>query len=117
MDHGRTGPKGALGGSDGGLNTVVVDQGGRTYHPPHLSKDQDITIRPGDRVMVSTPGGGGFGDPLRRAPRLVASDTASGYYSVEQARNMFAVILTDDGAVDGPATESLRSGRARAAAQ
>ena len=117
MDHGRTGPKGALGGSDGGLNTVVVDQGGRIYHPPHLSKDQDITIRPGDRVMVSTPGGGGFGNPLRRAPKLVANDVAGGYYSTEQARDMFAVILTDDGAVDGPATESLRSRRAKAAAE
>ena len=117
MDHGRTGPKGALGGSDGGLNTVVVDQGGRMYHPPHLSKDQDITIRPGDRVMVSTPGGGGFGNPLRRAPKLVANDVAGGYYSTEQARDMFAVILTDDGAVDGPATESLRSRRAKAAAE
>ena len=117
MDHGRTGPKGALGGSDGGLNTVVVDQGGRIYHPPHLSKDQDITIRPGDRVMVSTPGGGGFGNPLRRAPKLVANDVAGGYYSTEQARDMFAVILTDDGAVDGPATEALRSRRAKAAAE
>jgi len=116
MDHGRTGPKGALGGSDGGLNTVVIEQDGRAYHPPHLSKDQDITMRPGDRVMVSTPGGGGFGDPLRRASGLVANDVASGYYSVKQARDRFGVILTDDGVVNGPATELFREQRAKTAA-
>ena len=68
MDHGRTGPQGVLGGKDGGINTVEVSQGGKTYRPPHLSKDQDIEIGVGDVVRVSTPGGGGFGDPARRKP-------------------------------------------------
>jgi N-methylhydantoinase B len=36
---------------------VAVSQGGKTYKPPHLSKDQDIEIGVGDVVRVSTPGG------------------------------------------------------------
>src|SRR5476649_2028107 len=44
MDHGRVGPQGALGGSDGGVNTVAIDQHGVEYRPPHLSKDQDIKL-------------------------------------------------------------------------
>ena len=89
MDHGRTGPQGVLGGKDGGTNTVEVSQGGKTYRPPHLSKDQDIEIGVGDVVRVSTPGGGGFGDPARRKPEAIARDIARGYYSEAEAREKF----------------------------
>jgi len=89
MDHGRTGPQGARGGEAGGVNTVSVDQKGRTYHPPHLSKDQDIEIGVGDVVRVSTPGGGGFGDPAKRRPEAIARDIARGYYTAEQAKSRF----------------------------
>src|SRR5712675_315634 len=89
MDHGRTGPQGVLGGKDGGVNTVEVSQGGKTYRPPHLSKDQDIEIGVGDVVRVSTPGGGGFGDPAKRKPEAIARDVARGYYSEAEAREKF----------------------------
>jgi len=49
-------------GGAGGVNTVAVTQGGKTYNPPHLSKDQDIAMGVGDIVRGSTPGGGGFGE-------------------------------------------------------
>jgi N-methylhydantoinase B len=89
MDHGRTGPQGVLGGKDGGTNTVEVSQGGKTYRPPHLSKDQDIEIGVGDVVRVSTPGGGGFGDPAKRDPAAITRDVARGYYSEAEAREKF----------------------------
>jgi N-methylhydantoinase B len=89
MDHGRTGPQGVLGGAAGGVNTVCVSQGGKTYRPPHLSKDQDIEIGVGDVVRVSTPGGGGFGDPAKRKPEAIARDVAKGYYSEAEAREKF----------------------------
>ena len=114
MDHGRTGPLGALGGSDGGLNTVAIERKAGEYKPPHLSKDQDIELEPGDLIRVSTPGGGGYGDPLRRDPRKVAGDVASGYYTREQAQALFGVALAADGSVDAARTDSLRA-RKRAA--
>ena len=110
MDHGRFGPLGALGGRDGGVNKVVVTRGGETYIPPHLSKDQDILIRAGDKVRVSTPGGGGFGDPLTRDPALVLRDVRRGYYTAEQVAELFAVVVAED-AVDATATEALRARR------
>ncbi len=97
MDHGRTGPLGALGGAEGGVNKVAVDISGREYRPPHLSKDQDIQLTPGDRIRVSTPGGGGYGDPRRRDPAKVAQDVARGYYSREQAEKLFGVRFKPDG--------------------
>ena len=110
MDHGRTGPRGALGGRDGGLNRVVVERKGETYQPPHLSKDQDIRLAVGDTVTVCTPGGGGFGDPMMRDPELVARDLRRGYYAPDQAREMFGVVVDPETlAVDAAATEAERT--------
>jgi len=108
MDHGRYGPQGALGGKDGGVNRVRMVRDGIAYVPPHRSKDQDIAIHTGDMIEVSTPGGGGFGDPLRRAPELVARDVAKGYYAREQTRESFGVVLRDDGTIDREATAAVR---------
>jgi len=109
MDHGRFGPRGALGGDDGGMNRVHVRVGDADYTPPHLSKDQDIALRPGDVVTVSTPGGGGYGDPLRRDPISVARDVQRGYYTEADARERFRVVLAPDGTLDQTATEALRT--------
>ena len=90
MDHGRVGPQGVLGGSDGGVNKVLIEQQGKSYRPPHLSKDQAILVQEGDRICVSTPGGGGYGKPEERDPALIARDVARGYYTAEEAREKFA---------------------------
>ena len=109
MDHGRTGPLGALGGADGGVNKVRIERGGKSYVPPHLSKDQDIALLPDDRIYVSTPGGGGFGDPLKRDPQRVARDVTRGYYTAKQAESLFGVCIGADGAVDTKRTGTLRN--------
>jgi N-methylhydantoinase B len=91
MDHGRFGPKGALGGADGGINNVrVVRTDGSTYVPLHLSKDQDIQLEAGDVVAISTPGGGGFGDPAKRDPASIARDLARGYYTEDEIARLFS---------------------------
>ena len=89
MDHGRTGPLGALGGENGGLNRVTVIRDGKAHVPPHLSKEQDIPLKAGDRVQVNTPGGGGYGDPHQRDQAAVKHDIAMGYYSAEDAGARF----------------------------
>jgi N-methylhydantoinase B len=114
MDHGRVGPQGALGGGDGGVNRVSIQRNNTLYTPPHLSKDQDIELAPGDVVRVSTPGGGGYGDPFRREPQKVARDVSRGYYTREQAEQLFGVALRADGSPDPERTATLR-GQRRAA--
>ena len=89
MDHGVFGPPGAAGGSAGGLNTVRVRLNDADYVPPHRSKDQDIELHAGDVVSVSTPGGGGYGDPRRRDPAAVALDFTRGYYTEAQIGERF----------------------------
>jgi N-methylhydantoinase B len=112
MDHGRFGPQGALGGSDGAPNTVTVWRGGVAHTPEHLSKEQDIPLSPGDRVHVRTPGGGGYGDPLTRAPEAVAEDVRLGRYTAEAACALFGVALRGiPPEVDEGETARLRQGR------
>jgi N-methylhydantoinase B len=112
MDHGRFGPQGARGGRDGGMNRVRIVRGGVEYVPPHRSKDQGIEIRAGDAIEVFTPGGGGFGDPLCRPAGRVARDVAKGYYTSDQARVWFGVVLRPDGEVDAAATAAARTAAA-----
>ena len=109
MDHGRFGPQGVLGGKDGGVNKVQIEHNGQTYVPPHLSKDQNIHVQAGDTICVSTPGGGGYESSLKRNPELVRNDVQRGYYTVQQAQDLFGVVLTSEGLVDGNATQKLRS--------
>jgi N-methylhydantoinase B len=95
MDHGRVGPQGVLGGEDGGVNSVTVFRDGKAHVPPHLSKEQDIPLRAGDRVRVGTPGGGGYGDPRQRDPEAVLADVRMGYYTPEQAVERFGVSISE----------------------
>src|SRR5262245_23145277 len=94
MDHGRFGPQGALGGEDGMVNQVIVFRGGKPHVPPHLSKEQDIALKAGDRVRVGTPGGGGYGDPRERDPKQVDENIRLGYYTAEQVREMFGIVVS-----------------------
>lgn len=113
MDHGRTGPLGALGGQEGEPNSVTVWRDGKPHVPEHLSKEQDIPLRAGDRVEVGTPGGGGYGHPHERPAGAVLHEVRQGYYTAEQARERFGVVLTADGAsIDAEATGKLRAGSA-----
>jgi N-methylhydantoinase B len=53
-------------------------------------------------IRVSTPGGGGYGDPLRRDPARVARDVMRGYYSREEAEQLFGVRWRPDGSAYRP---------------
>jgi N-methylhydantoinase B len=107
-DHGRFGPPGVLGGKHGGTNQIRVHRAGDVYQPEHYSKDQGIVLDDGHYVTVSTPGGGGYGSPLARDPNSVATDVRRGYYTCQQARERFGVILSVDFEVDAAATRNLR---------
>ena len=112
MDHGRYGPPGARGGADGAPNTIEVVRGGVSHVPQHLSKEQDIAMRPGDRVRVGTPGGGGYGDPFARDAEAVAEDVRLGRVSAKDAAALYGVAVAD-GAVAPAATDALRARRDR----
>ncbi len=66
----------------------------------------------GDVLAVTQGGGGGYGDPLERAPALVAADVRDGYVSYERARRDYGIIVDPrSGQVDALATERERGDR------
>lgn len=89
MDHGRFGPPGVEGGGDGAPNIVRIHRDGQVFVPEHLSKDQDIPLKAGDRVEVMTPGGGGYGPARERDSALIARDVRRGYYTPDEAARLF----------------------------
>jgi N-methylhydantoinase B len=73
-----------------------------------------IEMARGDTFHHVSAGGGGFGSPLDRDPRLVLEDVLDEKVSPAAAREHYGVVLAADGrAVDEPATTALRAGLRR----
>jgi len=63
----------------------------------------------GDFFHCYYQGGAGYGDPIDREPERVLRDVLNRWVSAEFAREVYGVVLTDDGeSVDAPATEQRR---------
>ncbi len=50
------------------------------------SKYSNVPIKPGERVSVKAPGGGGYGDPKKRDRRAIVDDVVDGFISREKAK-------------------------------
>jgi N-methylhydantoinase B len=62
-----------------------------------------------DVARLVTGAGGGYGDPVTRDPQLVWEDVRSGFITLDQARDIYRVVLDPATlAVDEDATRELR---------
>ena len=86
MDHGRTGPHGLMGGSEGAKNVIEIVHDGKAVTPLHDSKGEGFELKAGDTVQVRTPGGGGYGNPNERSPELIDRDIRRGYFGVSSSK-------------------------------
>jgi N-methylhydantoinase B len=111
-ERGKFPPFGVNGGRPASLNRFIYQTDDGEKSPALVSKVTDVKIRRGQHVRLETPGGGGFGDPHRRDPALVARDVRFGYVSADAARRDYAVAISDDGLLDAAATRKLREGAA-----
>ncbi len=107
-ERGRFAPFGVAGGGEAALNRFVwtSDEGEQT--PPMASKVTDVRLRAGQRVRLESPGGGGWGDPLKRTPEKVARDVRQGLITVQAARDDYKVVVSGEGVLDAAATATLR---------
>ncbi|MGE5149524.1 MAG: hydantoinase B/oxoprolinase family protein, partial [Rhodospirillaceae bacterium] len=72
------------GGSEGARAHSVIRRAGGTEEI--IPSKVVTTLRKGDRLIVETAGGGGYGDPRARSPELVREDVRNGKISEEAAR-------------------------------
>jgi N-methylhydantoinase B len=68
----------------------------------------DFVLHPGDVLHAVGGGGAGLGDPLLRAPELVAQDVADGYITAQHAEDSYGVIVDTDGGADPEGTRRRR---------
>jgi N-methylhydantoinase B len=62
-----------------------------------------------DIFYLRWAGGGGYGDPLERDPKLVQQDVINGLVSPVSAKNIYGIVLSQELEVDRNATEELRA--------
>lgn len=97
---------GLLGGKPGAPNRAWLNG---TPHPQPRGR---WVLRPGERVTLEYPGGGGLHEPFTRDPRLVLHDVLNGLVSMEKARSDYGVVIDPDlRTVDSEATAKLRRER------
>ena len=103
---------GVTGGRSGVPVSSQVRRRGDTLAFPTPGKVSGFHMVRDDVLVLQSAGGGGYGDPLDREPERVAADVAEGLVSPERARDLYGVVLRDDGAagsaVDEAATRARR---------
>ena len=70
-----------------------------------------VSVRAGEQLLITSPGGGGWGDPLARDPALVELDVLRGLVTPDAATKFYGVIPGDARATTELRSERLVSGR------
>jgi N-methylhydantoinase B len=102
---------GVNGGKAGRSFSVVIDPGGPNERAVDALADAE-PVRAGEVIRIRTTGGGGWGDPLRRATEAVLRDVRWGKVSAAAARADYGVVLAGEGdelSVDAGATDAVRA--------
>ena len=60
-------------------------------------------------TIIRMPGGGGLGNPRKRAVAAVADDVRLGFISADAAKRDYGVAVNDDGSVNESETSKLRA--------
>ncbi len=115
-DRSKISPWGVQGGLDGDRLAYLVKQVGSDEFLPFSkafgtvsdTKFSNVILRRGDLVMLHSPSGGGYGSPLERDPEKVADDVRNRFVSLESARDVYGVVLDENGMVDAGATDVRR---------
>jgi 5-oxoprolinase (ATP-hydrolysing)/N-methylhydantoinase B len=90
-------PWAIFGGEPGGNGATLIQKAGTSewktvrelYGKISSSKYANILLEPGDRIRLTAPGGGGYGNPSERDRAAVEEDIAEGYVSKAAAAKWY----------------------------
>lgn len=103
-------PWGFDGGHDGSTGQVIRNAG--TEDEEHLSsKLENQAMKAGQSLQLVGPCGGGWGDPFERDPEKVRADVLDDLITVDRAREVYGIALTEELEINEAETERLRSDR------
>jgi N-methylhydantoinase B len=86
-------PFGIVGGKSAAANYVAFKTGGKTWIPEMRSKFEKQPLGPGESIVASSPGGGGYGSPLARDLEEVERDLNLGYITPKTAERDYGAII------------------------
>jgi N-methylhydantoinase B len=102
QDYGTWGLYGGMGGAS---SESIINPDTENHHIGKAT----MRIKKGDVYRLITSGGGGWGDPLERDPKLVLKDVRDDKVSVKRARETYGVVIQEpDMEVDMAETLKLR---------
>jgi len=79
---------GVAGGMDGAPGSVIVES---VPGDCRNALKENMKLQAGDRVLIATGGGGGFGPPRRRTRENLIEDLTRGYVSKETASSVYGM--------------------------
>lgn len=106
--------------ADGAINNAKGTLGGfggariRNYHRKvdgeliELPACKDIILKPGEKIISYSAGGGGYGPPIERPAVHLKNDVEEGWISKQRAYEVYGVVLREDGSIDETATSERR---------
>ncbi|QEW24117.1 Acetophenone carboxylase delta subunit (plasmid) [Marinibacterium anthonyi] len=107
-DRRRHLPYGVDGGAPGTPCYNILNPGDGQVVLPVMPMEQ-VPMKAGDVFCHISAGGAGNGDALERDPALVAEDLLLELITPEYAREVYGVVLAEDGSPDMAATEARRA--------
>jgi N-methylhydantoinase B/oxoprolinase/acetone carboxylase alpha subunit len=95
----KVAPWGIFGGYEGKRTELLILRAGdrewiplgKAFGTASLSKFTNIRLRRGDRVLIKTPGGGGYGPPEERDRAAVRRDLEEGWITHEAAVGVYGL--------------------------
>jgi N-methylhydantoinase B/oxoprolinase/acetone carboxylase alpha subunit len=106
IDRTQIPPYGLFGGYPGLHGFIGVEK--KDGEIVELPSKGSFTLNEEDKLIMITPGGGGYGDPTDRDPELVLYDVINGYVSREAALRDYGVVITEDFEINYEETEKIR---------
>jgi len=111
---GRKHPMPGMAGGKNGMPNEMRCRVGSKQELVAEGAARQIPHHAGESYAYRYGGGGGWGDPLERAPEAVREDVLDEYVSMRGARFDYGVVLTGsveelDVSIDWPATRELRA--------
>lgn len=89
-------PWGVQGGQPAAGTEVTFVLDGQPWTPPRRNKAEHVRLRPGDRFTITSPGGGGYGDPCTRGLERLHQDVRGGLVSAERLGSDYGAVLAAD---------------------